>query len=100
MEERTIKLPKTELNTEAAMAACELWAGSVEEESGVLPCPSSFLSSTALVRITADDTGGGMHDTTVSLSWEERGREGGWNRGREGGGREEGRREGGRREGG
>ena len=64
----TIKLPKTELNTEAAMAACELWAGSVEGgESGVLPCPSSFLSSTALVRMTADDTGGGMHDTTVSL---------------------------------
>ena len=65
---RTIKLPKTELNTEAAMAPCELWAGSVEgDESGALPCPSSLLSSTALVRMTADDTGGGMHDTTVSL---------------------------------
>ena len=70
MKGHTIKLPKTELNTEAATAACELWVGSVEEEeeeSGVLPCPSSFLSSTALVRMTADDTGGGIHDTTVSL---------------------------------
>lgn len=94
----TIKLPKTELNTEAAMAACELWAGSEEgEESGVIPCPSSFLSSTALVRMTADDTGGGMHDTTVSLQGRREGGgigKGGRDRGgvrKGGGGREGGR---------
>ena len=68
------------MNTDAAMADCALWAGSGEEsDSGVLPCPSSFLSSTALVSMTADDTGGGIQDTTISL------REGGK---REGGGRE------------
>ena len=55
-----MKLPNTELKTAVAIEVCIS-----EVFEGVFP--SSGVVSTALAKMTADDTGGGIQDRTVNL---------------------------------
>ena len=67
--EQTMKLPNTELKTAVAIEVCIS-----EVFEGVYPC--SGVVSTALAKLTADDTGGGIQDMDSQPEGE------GWIRGR------------------